>query len=160
MLHTPNTWNYLVFANIVAKKLLPQSMVRKLTRDNRATEDIYPTYYRANSARALRKLGESVNLRPEFVRFLTHPRPYSRFFAPAAFFELLLMGAIMTGPLARFGTTIVMAFRKQALDRHGMAQVAQLPIEIPQSWETSEPDDGRKFPGAAAGGSPFPRVAK
>ena len=113
LVHTPNTRNYLVLANILAKKLLPRSVVLKLVRDNRDEDDIYPTYYRANNTRALRNLGESVNLQPESVRFLTQPRPYSRFFAPAAFFELLLMRATMTRRLKRFGATLVMVFRKQ-----------------------------------------------
>jgi ubiquinone/menaquinone biosynthesis C-methylase UbiE len=112
MVHTPNTRNYLVFSNIVAKKLLPRPMVLKLVQDNRAEDDIYQTYYRANNTRALRKLGESVRLRPEFVRFLTHPQPYTRFFAPVAFFELLIMRATMTYPFDRFGATIAMVFRK------------------------------------------------
>jgi 2-polyprenyl-3-methyl-5-hydroxy-6-metoxy-1,4-benzoquinol methylase len=114
LVHTPNTRNYLILANMIAKKLLPRSVILKLVRDNRRADDIYPTYYRANNESALRKLGESVNLRPECMRFLTHPEPYSRFFAPLAFFELLLMGATMRGPLNRFGTTIVTVFRKKA----------------------------------------------
>jgi ubiquinone/menaquinone biosynthesis C-methylase UbiE len=114
LVHTPNTRNYLVFANILAKKLLPRSVVLKLVHDGRAADDIFPTYYRANNARVLRNLGESVDLHPEFVRFLTQPQPYSRFFAPAAFFELLLMRATMTRPLDRFGAIIMMAFRKEA----------------------------------------------
>jgi ubiquinone/menaquinone biosynthesis C-methylase UbiE len=114
MVHTPNTRNYLVFANILAKKFLPRPVVLKLVQDNRAADDIYPTYYRANNARVLGNLGESVNLRPESVRFLTHPRPYSRFFAPVALFELLLMRATMMHPLDRFGATIMMVYRKQA----------------------------------------------
>jgi ubiquinone/menaquinone biosynthesis C-methylase UbiE len=113
LVHTPNTRNYLVFANILANKLLPRSMVLKLIPDNRGEDDIYPTCYRANNARALRKLGESVNLQPATVRFLTQPQPYSRFFAPAAFFELLLMRATMTRPFDRFGATIAMVFQKQ-----------------------------------------------
>ena len=123
MVHTPNTRNYLVFANILAKKLLPRSMVLKLVPD-RAPDDIYPTYYRANNARVLSDLGESVNVRPESVRFLTHPRPYTRFFAPAAFFELLLMRATMTRPLGRFGATIVMVFRKQPTESPRIASAA------------------------------------
>jgi 2-polyprenyl-3-methyl-5-hydroxy-6-metoxy-1,4-benzoquinol methylase len=114
LVHTPNRQNYLVFANIIAKKLLPRSAILKLVGDSRATEDIFPTYYRANSARVLRKLGESVALSPERIRFLSHPQPYSRSFSPIALFELLLMRAIMTPPLQRFGATIVIAFRKQA----------------------------------------------
>lgn len=124
MVHTPNTRNYLVFANILAKKLLPRSLVLKLVRDGRAADDVYPTYYRANNARALRRLGESVKLRPESVRFLTQPQPYTRFFAPAAFFELLLMRATMTPPLDRFGATIVMVFRKQAGEAARVARAA------------------------------------
>ncbi|MGB0108748.1 MAG: class I SAM-dependent methyltransferase, partial [Terriglobales bacterium] len=116
MVHTPNTQNYLVFASILAKKLLPRSLVLKLVHDGRAADDIYPTYYQANSAPALGNLGESVNLQSESVRFLTQPQPYSRFFAPAAFFELLLMRATMTRPLNRFGATIVMTFRKTSAD--------------------------------------------
>jgi ubiquinone/menaquinone biosynthesis C-methylase UbiE len=124
MVHTPNTRNYLVFANILAKKLLPRPPALKLVHDGRAGDDIYPTYYRANNARALRKLGESVKLQPESVRFLTQPQPYTRFFAPAAFLELLLMRATMTRPLDRFGATIVMVFRKQAGEVARVARAA------------------------------------
>ena len=96
-----------------APLIIPDAREDPLVRDNRATDDIYPTYYRANNARVLRNLGESVNVRPESTRFLTQPHPYSRCFAPAAFFELLLMRATMTRPLGRFGATIVMVFRKR-----------------------------------------------
>ena len=115
MVHTPNTRNYLVFANMLAKKLLPRSLVLRLVHDGRAADDIYPTYYQANSAPALRNLGESVNLQSESVRFLTQPQPYTRFFAPAAFFEMLLMRATMVRPLNRFGATIVMTYRKPSV---------------------------------------------
>jgi SAM-dependent methyltransferase len=130
LVHTPNTQNYLVFANILAKKLLPRSVVLKLKNDGRAEDDVYPTYYRANNARALRKLGESVSLQLELVRFLTQPKPYSNFFAPAAFFELLLMRATMTRPLDRFGATLVTVFRKQATNSPRIAGPAYVPAEI------------------------------
>jgi ubiquinone/menaquinone biosynthesis C-methylase UbiE len=113
MIHTPNRRNYLIFVNIVAKKLLPRSLILKLVNDGRSRDDVFPTYYRANSVPKLRDLSKSSHLQPETTRFLTHPRPFSRFFAPAAFFELLLMRAIMRPPLNRFGTTIVAEFRKQ-----------------------------------------------
>ena len=124
MVHTPNTRNYLVLANILGKKILPRSAVLKLVHDGRARDDIYPTYYRANNVRALRELGKSVNLQPEFVRFLTQPQPYSRVLAPAAFFELLLMRATMTRPLERFAATIVMVFRKPAAEPVDLTRAA------------------------------------
>jgi 2-polyprenyl-3-methyl-5-hydroxy-6-metoxy-1,4-benzoquinol methylase len=124
MVHTPNTWNYLVFSNMIAKKLLPRSIFLKLVHDGRADDDIYPTHYRANSTHALRNVGKSVSLQPEFVRILTHPQPITRSFAPAAFFELLLMRAIMTRPFDRFGTAIVMVFRKQPIGSADLAAAA------------------------------------
>jgi ubiquinone/menaquinone biosynthesis C-methylase UbiE len=69
MVHTPNTRNYLVIANTIAKKLLPRSLVLKLVCDGRVQEDSYPTYDGANREPALRKLGHSANLQTESVRF-------------------------------------------------------------------------------------------
>jgi 2-polyprenyl-3-methyl-5-hydroxy-6-metoxy-1,4-benzoquinol methylase len=114
MVHTPNKQNYLVLANIVAKRFLPRPLFLKLVHDGRAPDDIFPTYYRANTTRTLRDLGRSLDLEPEFVRCLTHPQPVTRSFAPLALFELLLMRATMAPPFDRFGTTILMVFRKPA----------------------------------------------
>jgi ubiquinone/menaquinone biosynthesis C-methylase UbiE len=114
MVHTPNTRNYLVLSNLVAKAILPRSLILKLIRDDRAVEDIYPTFYRANNRRALHELGERVHLQPEFLRGLTQPQPYWRFFAPLAFLELLLMRLTLTAPFDRFGATIIMSFQKSA----------------------------------------------
>ena len=139
MVHTPNTRNYLVFANMLAKKLLPRSLVLRLVHDGRAADDIYPTYYQANSAPALRNLGESVNLQSESVRFLTQPQPYTRFFAPAAFFEMLLMRATMVRPLNRFGATIVMTYRKLSVPTSGNSPPESLTgaASKPKSHSTS-----------------------
>ena len=125
MVHTPNTRNYLVFANLVAKRVLPRPLILRLIRDDRAGEDVYPTFYRANNRRALGKLGELANLQPEFVRGLTQPRPYTRFFAPLAFFELLLMRVTLTPPFDRFGATIMMSFQKPGL----AAAALKTPVE-------------------------------
>jgi ubiquinone/menaquinone biosynthesis C-methylase UbiE len=124
LVHTPNTRNYLVFANIVAKKILPRSLILKLVKDGREADDIYPTYYRANNADRLRTLGESVDLQSESVRFLSHPHPYSRFFAPAAFFELLLMRSLMTRPLEGFAAAILMVYRKPRSESARVAYAA------------------------------------
>jgi hypothetical protein len=40
MVHAPNTGSYLVLTNILAKKLLPRSLILKLVDDGRAAEDI------------------------------------------------------------------------------------------------------------------------
>jgi ubiquinone/menaquinone biosynthesis C-methylase UbiE len=124
MVHTPNRQNYLVLANIVAKKVLPRPLFLKLVQDGRAPDDIFPTYYRANTTRTLRNLGRSLHLEPEFVRCLTHPQPVTGYFAPFAIFELLLMRATMAPLFNRFGTTILMVLRKQAAASAKLAAAA------------------------------------
>lgn len=125
MVHTPNTHNYLVFANLIAKKALPRALILKLIKDGRALDDIYPTFYRANSRKTLRKLGELAEIKPEFILGLSQPQPYMRFFAPLALFELLLMRATLTRPFNRFAATIVMSFQKP------LASLANSPYALP-----------------------------
>jgi hypothetical protein len=48
--HTPSARNYLVPANIVAKKILPRSVIAELVKDGSAADDIFPTCYRAKDA--------------------------------------------------------------------------------------------------------------
>jgi 2-polyprenyl-3-methyl-5-hydroxy-6-metoxy-1,4-benzoquinol methylase len=124
MVHTPNTRNYLVLANVFAKKLLPRPLLLRLLHDGRAPDDIFPTYYRANTTRTLRHLGRTLGLEPEFVRCLTHPQPFTRAFAPLALFELLLMRVTMTAPFDRFATTILIVFRKRAVTSTQLAPAA------------------------------------
>jgi len=126
MVHTPNTQNYLVVANRLAKATLPKSVIRRLINDGRADDDIYPTFYRANSVRALQALGKSLDLDVESVRILTHPGPYTRFFAPVALFELMVMRATMKPQFERFGTTIMITFRKPEKCQANAAPLVEL----------------------------------
>jgi hypothetical protein len=57
-----------------------------------------------------------VNLQSESVRFLTQPQPYSHLFAPAAFFEPLLMRAPLWRALDGFGATMMMVFCKESAE--------------------------------------------
>ncbi len=56
-----------------------------------------------------------MNLQSESVRFLTQ-QPYSHLFAPAAFFELLLMRAPFWRALDGFGATMMMVFWKESAE--------------------------------------------
>jgi SAM-dependent methyltransferase len=125
MVHTPNTWNYLVLAGRVAKKILPRATFLKLINDGRADDDVFPTFYRANSLRALRDLSRNVKLDIESQRVLTHPQPYTRSFTPVALFELLVMRATMSPSFERFGTTIMTTYRKPVRVLHRDAQLAK-----------------------------------
>ena len=116
VIHTPNTWSYLVFLNRTVAKLLPRSLVLRVIRasENRGESDVFPTFYRANSMKELRQLGREVGLAEVSSRVLTAPQPVCRFFAPVAFVELLLMRATMARPFRRFGATLLVAFKKLA----------------------------------------------
>jgi ubiquinone/menaquinone biosynthesis C-methylase UbiE len=124
VIHTPNAFNHLVLANILAGKLLPRKLVLKLVRfsDSRDDSDIFPACYRANSVRKLRRILEKNGLRQESLRILTSPQPYFRFFAPLALLELLWMKATMLRPFQRFGATILLAARARAENLSSPAQ--------------------------------------
>lgn len=53
--HTPNAWNYLV----ILARLFPYRVKRRLVYliEGRQEEDVFPTYYRMNSLRAIEKVG-------------------------------------------------------------------------------------------------------
>jgi SAM-dependent methyltransferase len=139
MVHTPNTQNYLIAANRLAKATLPKSVTRKLINDGRADDDIFPTFYRANSLQALHTLAKSLDLNVESARILTHPGPYTRFFAPVALFELMVMRATMTPQFERFGTTIMMTFRKPKKWQAGVAPIEMMNRSGNESQATYDP---------------------
>lgn len=79
VIHTVNLWGYPTLAAIAAK-LIPysirQSVIAKVTK--RSTQDIFPTYYRCNTARQLRSALASVGLTVQGVRYLASGRLFRR----------------------------------------------------------------------------------
>lgn len=119
VVHTPNSLNYLVKANQIFKKVVPPALLIKIARlsEGREPSDFFPTFYRANSVRKLRQLFSEVGLDTEEVHLLTAPQPFFRFFAPLAFFELLLMRATMGKTFRGFGSDILIAGRVREVNR-------------------------------------------
>lgn len=116
LVHTPNRLNYLVAGGMIFKKLLPQSVIRKLVSVSagRKQEDIFPTFYRANSRRGLRRLLADAGFAEVDFHYLVGPQPFFRFFAPLALFELLVMRLTMLKLFRPFATTIAGVYRKAA----------------------------------------------
>jgi ubiquinone/menaquinone biosynthesis C-methylase UbiE len=114
LVHTPNVWNYAVCLARVLKRFLPEPILLRMIRwsEKRQDTDIFPTFYRANSRASitsqLRRLGFSC----EKYEMLVGPQPVCPFFAPAAFWELLLMRATTWPALQSFATTMLFSFRK------------------------------------------------
>jgi 2-polyprenyl-3-methyl-5-hydroxy-6-metoxy-1,4-benzoquinol methylase len=114
LLHTPNLANYLVAGNRVLSKVIPHRLHTAIVRtsERRTEEEIYPTFYRANTRRKLCTLaGSGLKV---VVEFLPGPRPFFHNFAPLALGELLMTRLSQLRPFQSFGTTLLVSMRKPA----------------------------------------------
>ena len=112
LLHTPNLANYLVVGNRVLSKMIPHHVHAAIVRigEKRRDEEIYPTFYRANTRRKLCTLaGSGLQVT---VEFLPGPRPFFHNFAPLALGELVMMRLSQLRPFQSFGTTLLVSMRK------------------------------------------------
>jgi ubiquinone/menaquinone biosynthesis C-methylase UbiE len=112
LLHTPNLKNYLVAGNRVLSKVLSTAVHTALVRtsEKRTEEEIYPTFYRANTPARLRALVSSdLDIK---IEALPGPRPFFHNFAPLALFELFMTRLSQLRPLQSFGTTLLVSIRK------------------------------------------------
>lgn len=75
---TPNLWNYAMFGNIIATKLLKEEWRLRLVQssDHREKEDIFPVRYCANTMPKLARLLEASGLRVHEKQGLRQLRPY------------------------------------------------------------------------------------
>jgi SAM-dependent methyltransferase len=110
---TPNLWNYMVFGNRILSRIVPRKLMLAIISwaEGRAEEDIYPTYYRANTVGELTRLAIQAGLHVREARMLTAPQPFFRFFAPLGLFQLLLMRMTL-GKFHRFAESILMVFER------------------------------------------------
>jgi ubiquinone/menaquinone biosynthesis C-methylase UbiE len=117
IVHTPNLWNYLVFSNHVLSRIVPRKLLLAIVSraESRAVEDIYPTYYRANTAGRLSWLATQAGMDVKSVKMLTAPQPFFKFFAPVAAVQLLLMKMTLSKRFCRFAETIVMVFERPSI---------------------------------------------
>jgi SAM-dependent methyltransferase len=117
LVHTPNTWNYAVCVARVLKKVFPRRLLLELINwsEERRTEDIFPTFYRANSRTAIQRQLSDFGFEHQRLEMLVGPQPVCRIFAPIAFCELLVMRASMWKAFRPFATTMLCSFRKGAV---------------------------------------------
>lgn len=77
-IQVPNAYHYFVLAN----RVIPHKMIQWLASlDGYREEDAFPTFYRANTARTLKNLGENAGLRMHRV-ILYEPSPWFLRFSP------------------------------------------------------------------------------
>jgi len=104
--HTPNAWNYLV----ILARLFPYRVKRKLVFliEGRKEEDVFPTYYRMNSLRAIEKLGREGGWEIILLKAVGSSGTFGRW-GPLGWIELLAMKFLAPG---RFRSNILCVLRK------------------------------------------------
>jgi hypothetical protein len=113
IIHTPNAAGYFIRTVRFGRRILPDRWIVRLIRflEHREDQDVYPTYYRANTASELQKLTADVGLEPAKLQLLYH-RPLFYFIAPMSATELLLTRLMRNCGLTKLGaTTILGTFR-------------------------------------------------
>lgn len=109
IIHTPNVHGY----TTAATRLLPDRALAPLARVllRRNAEDVYPTFYRANSVRDLQALAASNGLAIESCE-LVNSSPQAVRVLPLMLLELLLMRSLRSSRTARFRACLLTTLRK------------------------------------------------
>jgi len=114
IIHTPNVHGY----TTALTRLLPERALAPLARIllRRRAEDVYPTFYRANSVADLRALADSSGLAIESCE-LINSSPQAMRIPPLMVIELLLMRSLRSQRGARFRACLLTTLRKNASGR-------------------------------------------
>ena len=116
IIHTPNVSSYPMRVAGVGRRVLPRSFILKVIRfmDFREEEDVFPTYYRANTDRDLRSIAAQAGLSCEKV-LLVPARPLFYFVAPLCAAELAASRLLIHLGAERFAASVILGvFRKPA----------------------------------------------
>ena len=109
IIHTPNVHGY----TTAITRLLPERALAPLARIllRRKAEDVYPTFYRANSVADLQQLADSNGLAIENCE-LINSSPQAMRILPLMLMELLLMRSLRSRRGERFRACLLTTFRK------------------------------------------------
>ncbi len=114
IIHTPNVSSYAVRIAELGRRILPKPFVMKLIRymDFREQEDVFPTYYRANTCADLAAAAGQAGLSSEKM-MLVPARPLFYFIAPLCAAELAASRLLIRLGAERFAASVILAvFRK------------------------------------------------
>lgn len=110
IIHTPNSRGY----GTILARMIPDPIKRKLVAllQARKSEDVFETFYRANTRQAIERLAEQSGLEVVKIKMIVSAAilavvPF------LAFFELLWIRLLMTDPLAGWRTNIIAILRKK-----------------------------------------------
>jgi SAM-dependent methyltransferase len=110
--HTPNLNGYSTQAARCVPEFLKKQLIRFL--QNRKPEDVFPTYYRINSPRAVHELAEQAGLQVEELTLIPSAAQMIML-PPAVILELLWIRFLLTPHGAKYRTNIIARLAKRAL---------------------------------------------
>lgn len=107
--HTPNSLSY---SMILAKAIPPTLRARVIWFfEHRKEEDVFPTYYRVNTERTIRKLAERVGFKVATLRLIVSSAQFVMI-PPLVIVELLLIRLLKMPFARRFRTNIIAVLTK------------------------------------------------
>ncbi len=108
--HTPNAWNYAaLFARLVPSRFKDKFVE---VADGRSEEDIFPTNYKMNTHRMLRKLAKRNNF--EIIELnMVESSPISIVLGPIVIIELLIKRILMINLFKNLRSNIIAVLRKR-----------------------------------------------
>ena len=107
--HTPNSLSY----SALLARAAPETVKRRLIRllDGRTQEDIFETYYKANSRSAIMKLAMTCGFQIRKLKMLTGSAELA-VFPPLALLELVILKLLSTRRFQAYRTNIIAILKK------------------------------------------------
>jgi SAM-dependent methyltransferase len=115
VVHTPNANGY----TTLLTKLIPEGLRAPIAGrlHGRASNDVYPTHYRANTAAVLQTLAAGAGFSRSAVEYV-HSSPQLIRVPPLLVAEMLLIRALSTSPLQQYRACLIAAFERGAAPSH------------------------------------------
>jgi ubiquinone/menaquinone biosynthesis C-methylase UbiE len=104
LFHTPNVKGYIISVNKYLSNGIKKLAARVL--EGRSAEDVYPTFYRCNTEKAIFETAATSGLDVKRIRYIPSNATFARIL-PIAFIELLWIRATMLESLAHYRTNIL-----------------------------------------------------
>jgi ubiquinone/menaquinone biosynthesis C-methylase UbiE len=108
--HTPNARGYVT----VLSRMIPEMIKSKVVSavEGRAEVDVYPTYYRLNTEKAVEKSASAVGFRVDYLKHVVS-QAKSNIVLPLALFELLLIRLLMKRWLRKYRANLIAVLCKE-----------------------------------------------
>ena len=111
IMHTPNRLGY----STIAARLIPEFLKKRLVYllEQRKGEDVFKTFYRANSQGDIQRVAEAAGLQAKQVKLIASSAKLV-VIPPLVIFELLWIRLLMTRPFRSLRTNIIAILNKPA----------------------------------------------